>query len=554
MTNILNRGLVFFIFSVILFFSSCIKEEFDPKKLDTDFVINPGVAAPLGYMHYELDEVLNDPTRSWEITIGNDSLIYLQYEAEVLSETASGILQIDQINTSGYVRDTSQNVDFRFERYPHYNPIQTDTVYLKFTNAFSDDPLIDSIRVRSMDIHMSYSTQYDELDGRLIVRSHNIKKKLNGKWGDWSVAKQLNHLGLTNTVNDIIIIPVSNSVKENMIPLIIDFRPTFCAVSVPKNYPILQYIITIDNIEYTAIFGYLGKFSFNIPSQEILIDFYSDLKEGTFNFTEPQMKFYFENSFGLPIQILANELYATSPAGVITAVQGPGLPSEENPFIINFPTINDFGENAYDSISIDQDNTNLDSVLMTSPSSITFGIEARTNPSGKSTYNFITENSQLNIKSKLILPIIGNTKLLSVEDTIMYSFADFFRNPPREIKRMALRLNFTNGFPVDISSQVYLLDENRNLVDSVFNEVYIIKAGTDINNDGYVEPLKSEAVEVELTREKINNLAISRYLYFKGRLNTHNSDIPENYKFYSFYFLDAYIGAVGELELNSTGN
>jgi len=143
---------------------------------------------------------------------------------------------------------------------------------------------------------------------------------------------------------------------------------------------------------------------------------------------------------------------------------------------------------------------------------------------------------------------------MNIEDTLIYEFDDFFRNPPEEIKRMALRLNFTNGFPVDIISQIYFLDENRNRVDSVFDEEYIIHAGRDLDGDGKVEPMKSDPFEVELPRTKIDNIVLSRYIYFKGRLNTYNSDIPENYKFYSFYFLDAYIGVVGDLELNSTGN
>jgi hypothetical protein len=136
----------------------------------------------------------------------------------------------------------------------------------------------------------------------------------------------------------------------------------------------------------------------------------------------------------------------------------------------------------------------------------------------------------------------------------MYEFDDFFQNPPEEIKRMALRLNFTNGFPVEIKSQIYLLDEYYNVVDSVFDEEYTIDAGRDQDGDGVVEPVKSDPIEVELSRTKIDHVTISRYLCFKGRLNTYNSDIPENYKFYSFYFLDVYIGVVGDLELNSTGN
>ncbi len=54
---------LFFVVSLPLFFNSCIKEEFNAKKVDKEFVINPAVAAPLGYIHYELNEILDDSSR-----------------------------------------------------------------------------------------------------------------------------------------------------------------------------------------------------------------------------------------------------------------------------------------------------------------------------------------------------------------------------------------------------------------------------------------------------------------------------------------------------------
>jgi hypothetical protein len=250
---------------------------------------------------------------------------------------------------------------------------------------------------------------------------------------------------------------------------------------------------------------------------------------------------------------MVNNFQALRGTGNPVDIIGPGVPSVENVKVIKYPTLAQFGQTVLDSISLNNSNSNLKSAMQISPDRVVFDAEAVTNPSGNDTYNFLKDNSQLNITSKLILPVYGYTDFMTISDSVKYNFEDFFKNPPKEIKRMALRLIFRNGFPVDISSQIYLLDDNHNIVDSIFEEEYAIKAGADLDGDGLVEPIMSDPVEVELTREKIDNVAISRYLYFKGRVKTTDSDIPVSYKFYSFYFLDAYIGAVGELELNSTG-
>ena len=239
---------------------------------------------------------------------------------------------------------------------------------------------------------------------------------------------------------------------------------------------------------------------------------------------------------------------------LITEISGPGLPSPANEWIINYPTLKNFGKAVDDSMFINYDEANLVEAIDKSPVGITFDMEAMTNPQVEETFNFVTSESKLNIISKLILPIAGYTEFMNIEDSVMYKFSDFFQNPPEEIKSLSLRLNFTNGFPVDINSQIYFLDEGGNIVDSVFNAEYTIEAGQDLDGDGFVDPKKSDPFEVKFPREKIDNLVLSRCIYFKGRLNTYNSDIPVSYKFYSFYFLDVYLGVIGDLELNSTGN
>jgi hypothetical protein len=545
---------LFFGLSLLLFFNSCIKEEFDAKKVDKEFVINPAVAAPLGYIHYELNEILDDSARAWEITVGEDSLISLEYEAEVYSKQASELLQFPEIAGSDSILNNSKyDLDLGLIGW-YYDLKQTDTINLLLSGP--DGPIntqIDSIQVDSLIINVNRLSKY-MLRGKMILTSPKIRKKYGNTWAYWAAAIPV--LGpVQNVVAEDVTIILSHDLPDvNIVPLVFELRLDQSRGIVPAGFTILNYSFTTIDLDFDAIYGKLGQMNFPIGPQDMVIDFYSDLNKGTFHFAEPRLKFIFENSFGLPIQIITNDLYAASAGGTITEITGSGLPSITNELIINYPTLKEVGEAAYDSLIINYNEANLVEALNSSPGSITFGMEARTNPQNDDTYNFVTDESRLKVISKLILPIDGYTEFLNIEDSVRYNFADFFRNPPREIKRMALRLNFTNGFPVDIRSQIYLLDGNHNIVDSLFDEEYTIKAGIDPDGDGMVEPTKSDPVEVELTRAKIDNVVISRYFYFKGRLNTLNSDIPENYKFYSFYFLDAYIGVVGDLELNSTGN
>jgi len=553
MKNVLKITLVVQV-SLLLITNSCIKDEFDPKKVDTEFVINPSVAAPLAFMHYELDEVLDDTGRSWNVRVENDSLILLEYKTEFLSRKASEMIKFSQITQTGSIMNNSgYDLELGLIQ-PSYNLSLTDTINLIIN--LPDGPIyseIDSIHVDSLIIDVDRNSVYD-LRGRFILRSPNIRKIEKNKWGYWEKAVTVTGPTQTITQTDITIILSHDPPNVNIVPIIYELRLDQSRGTVPAGYPIMNFTMNLINIDFKAIYGYLGKIKFNIGPQENPIDFFTDLKAGTFHFSEPRLQFNFENSFGMPIQLFTTDLYATSQVGDITQIVGPGLPSQDNEWIINYPTLKNFGKAAYDSMIINYNEANLVEAMNTSPVGITFGVEARTNPQVEETYNFVTNESRLKIISRIILPISGYTELMSIEDSVRYEFNDFFQNPPEEIKSISLRLNFTNSFPVNINSQIYLLDELGNKVDSVFNKEFIIDAGQDLDGDGKVDPVKSDPVEVEFPREKINNLVSCKYFYFKGRLNTYNSDIPVNYKFYSFYFLDVYIGVIGDIELNSTGN
>jgi hypothetical protein len=550
---------LFFLFLVIsVLFFSCIKEEFDPGKVNQEIVITPTVAAPIGYIHYELNEILNDSIQSWNMIIGEDGLVSLFYESEIMSLQASEIIQFSELNNSGSYRNVSgYPLDLTKIRYP-YALEQYDTIQFVLTGPEGPDYTdIDSIVVDSMDIIMFLSPRYS-LEGKMIISSPKTgpgiyKKNIQGDLYPWGAAFPI-PMGdeyQMIIVEDCIIIPFNDSNGINRVPLIFEMRLRSSRGIVPDGNNILNYNLTIQNLNYSGIYGYLGNINFWIDPQVIPIDFFNSVN-GNFHFEEPRLNFYFENSFGLPLQVLINDFYTTSGNGNRTDITGNGIPSETNPQFINYPTLAELGMFAYDSLSIDHDESNLSDALDSSPSGITFSMEARTNTVGNDTDNFILDNSRLNVRAKLILPLYGNTTLINVEDSLILNFDDYFKNPPEEIKTLALRLNFTNGFPVNISTQIYFADENHSIVDSVFEERHLIEAGNDTNGDGIVEPLQNDPVEVELDTTQIDNIGNCRYIIINGRIATDN--LPENYKFYSYYFLDAYIGVVGDLELNSTGN
>ena len=66
--------------------------------------------------------------------------------------------------------------------------------------------------------------------------------------------------------------------------------------------------------------------------------------------------------------------------------------------------------------------------------------------------------------------------------------------------------------------------------------------------------LKLAPVEVELSRQQIDNISSSIYMVVYYTLTTPGADQkpPENVQFYMEYFFEVFIGAIAELDVNST--
>ncbi len=533
--------------ALMLSLPSCIKEEFNADVLDPSLQINPGVAAPIGWARYQLDEMLTDSLNPAELILDQDGFITMRYTQDLYSLQASDIISIPDIpNQNTSVQNTTgAALDL--------NLIQGDTTFydtleisLSLNGATGTE--IDSILISSGDISVTASTIYDRMDwdARILIKGvPNWQIFLYS--GSTSITKPLD--GVTLPLNNTA--PASN---ELALVVILSIR-TSNEVLNPGN--IIDFSIDITGLEYSAIYGYLGQFNVDVGPQSFPVSFFSRLSGGTFHFKDPKLTLGFLNSFGIPIQIAMTHFEATGRDGQVTQITGPGVPVPSDQRILEYPRIGQEGQSIADSLVMTPDNSNLFTVLESSPEQISVGVDGPTNPAGVSHDNFILDDSQLSVSTELLLPFEGYADLLLIADTVDFVFGDYYDSPPEEILRLIFRLNFDHQFPTDIFIQLYFLDEGYNVLDSLFydelDENRIVAGAPDSNGDGVAEAFEPDPVEIELSRDQIENISGSYHIMVTGRIRTSGYDPPPpaNVRFYSFYYFKAFMGAIAELEINS---
>jgi hypothetical protein len=531
--------------------TSCIREEFNAENLDTSLRFSPGVAAPIGYVRYQMDELL-DTANSTQFSTDENGFMTLVYRELLETGTASELVKIQDL---GFKTSFENSLDFPIDL--SMIPVSftfTDTLWIPVTVGIAGDARIDSVIGASMDLTVDFATLFN-LEGEVCVESQDIIDPQGNFFGR---CRDINDPTSGYNLMDYTLRLTDTSADRSLIEVVYTIKLDPTSGIIQPGEPIVDFSVGLSAIEYNVIYGYFGQFSLDLPPVNIPLDLYNPIYQGSFYFEGAELRMIFSNSFGIPVEMTINEFGVLGRNGLFTSITGGNLPIEGVPTVLGYPGLLEVGETRVDSFILNAENSNLFNVLETGPTDLNLDVDGRINPLGTE-YNFVTDSSEYKVLIELFLPLNGYADNVVVKDTLDFVFSDFYSKPPEEIKRLILRLNITNGFPLNMKIQAYFFNENDVLLDSLFQDLQdparFIPAATDGNGDGRVEPLEvAPPVEVDLSRQQIDNISSSTYMVVFFTLTTPGADQnpPENVQFYMDYFFEAHIGAIAELDVNST--
>jgi hypothetical protein len=527
---------------------SCIREEFDPDKLNNSVLISPTVAAPLGFLEFHLDSMLTDSAKPEILEIHDDGTMTLRYRQVLFSDTLSDLFTFPDINEQFTVTNDLPSLPL--------NNLGDDTMKIRRTFPV-DFRMIGSVQSRldslwintlTMDIHLE---TLDGLNGQLQMTSQSFTSDYESPDINESldILIPFDGTGATEVLDG-----YSITLENNQLIFNIELMIWTSDLILEQGGEIFTLDISFRDADYEALFGYLGRFRLDLPPQTINIDFFNSIIDGTFHFEEPVLKVHFTNSIGIPLKVNVEDFYVTTRFGEIEEITGESIPfSRENVDrkLIAYPDITQVGETMYDSLPLDLNNTNILDILTLAPRDLTFSAFGEINARGTDTVNFITKDSHYSIEVELILPLKGYAYYMVMMDTLEFDFTSFYDKSPEEINRLAFRVNFINGFPVEIDAQMYFVDENYNPTTSLFPETWKLVEAGEPRSDCDIEPHINDPLEVEFTRDKINAIALSKYVFIYARVSTPGWEDEEIVTLCNNHTFKAYIGIIIDAEVNT---
>lgn len=285
--------------------------------------------------------------------------------------------------------------------------------------------------------------------------------------------------------------------------------------------------------------GYLGQDIINVSGNEPVTTF-KDILDGTLDIDDVKISLSVSNQIGAIGGIYINSLVSKN---TVNSTQTALIvPAQYNPFIINKPVdplsaqipVNP----TLNTMFLDKNNSNPDKLIEIMPNQFDYDMSLQINPNvlppapGTGT-DFIYYNSEVVVSLDVELPLNLIANNITLCDTSEFNLDS------AEVERINggnLNLYAYNGFPLEAKVQLYLLDDNYNIIDSLLIPEGLIMAGNYDFTTGIVTDKKQTKLTIPVDKDRLYQLVNTSYIKTLTKFTTcpYNTHV----KIYNDYELD----------------
>ncbi|MEM6801421.1 MAG: hypothetical protein AAF696_08455 [Bacteroidota bacterium] len=301
---------------------------------------------------------------------------------------------------------------------------------------------------------------------------------------------------------------------------------------------LLNFLFEITDLEYRQINGYLGTQNLEMGADSLELTAFDDLISGELRLNDPRISINVANRYGVPVQVKANSFEVQTESGSL-ALQHTGL---QNGLPIAYPDLNEVGQASNTLIEINKDNSNLADLLSAQPTGIKYDLEATLYPEGDSSQRgFVLDDSDFDLGLHIEIPMDLQLSDIQIEQDLELELTSM-----DEVEEASLTLITENGFPLDLKVQLYFLDRQGVVQDSLFDSFAQLLSAAPVDANGKVSQISESTVEIELNADRWYRLQNSAEIRVKAEIaTTSGGTVPV--KFYEDYKLQIKLGALAKL-------
>ena len=532
------------VISMLVAATSCFDSNYDFNNISDEVELTPSFAIPIAHGSLTLDDIFAETDSAGVVRKDDNGLLYIFYTTDLFSYKASDVITIPDQDFLQYT--LSPNVPF-----PVPLPVPIGATYsyippnLSGEFSFENGERIDTFHLHSMIMAINVSSTFRHM-GILTIYSNNIF--VNGKSfrkniqigsaaGDFTVT-------IDSILTDVKLVLDNANPSTTELPLDIELKLTNSGENIRPNDK-CSINMSFKDINFASLYGYLGEYDLLVNDGQIDFSLFNSSQKTSLSFNNPQLAIEVKNSFGIPIQFGLDVSAVSSIDNLTTSIY-----KGEN--TISSPTMAQPDVFAYDTIRIDSSNSNFGTAMEISPDKINYSATAKINPAGQSgPYNFITDNSTMDLGVSVTIPLDIKANGFALEDTISFDFESEFGTNIDIIDTFRLSIETENEIPLVAILQVYFTDSSYIRLDSMFTDNPTFLDPPDIGVDGKATNPGINTNHIEFSSATLENIKSAKFILVKVSINTPNTGTGY-FKFYSDYGIAFRLSAKVDMRINSS--
>jgi len=335
--------------------------------------------------------------------------------------------------------------------------------------------------------------------------------------------------------------PSGNGYNDITTSIEVYLDPSAIPVVIPSGDTVVSSKVSFTNVIPYYAKGYFGTTTKSFGPENVAFPVFNKIVAGTLNLQNVSVNLTLTNGFGVDASLILSKLtsnrngdtiplHATGVVGSTihvnraTATNSPAPASPVNPSVLNF--------------TINPTNSNIINWLDNMPTSIGYSLQVTTDPlgnvSGSNDFAYYGYGISADINVTIPLSLIANN--LTLADTLAVNLAGS-ANTTQHIKSGTLTIYASNGFPFSAGLQLYLLNKNNIVYDSLFIPATQTINAAPVNAvTGIVTNPQSSVLTISLDAAHTQELFNTKNIILHARFNMGN--LPSTYrKIYDYYQL-----------------
>ena len=464
------KKIFFFLALSVLFFTACknpLKNYGGSLAPEED----PEFALPIGTAELHMQDLLEGKNPD-EITIDPDGLIRLHYQGDLLTRTSEQIF--DAIETTLSL------------------PIPIDTSPFLLPLSAPDGLEVYRLDLRQGTMQFTTAQTFGQDVNLHIFLPQVLDENLQPVSLDY-VVPDLGGLPWFSPIIDMTDYTIDAPNSEVYVEYLATLANTGDTVALDP------FLIQLSNVEFSYAEGYFANQLHDNGLDTIDIDLFDSWLEGDVYFADPLIHIVVYNSFGVPTRSIVQVFDVHTALGQVLPLESPYI---DNGIDFAYPDLNSVGETAITQFTFDKDNSNIEDILGSEPVQLVYEVDAITNPDNNTAIvGYITDSSQYTVTVQVELPLYGTATNFKARDTF-----DLNLGLLEDAKEVELKIITENSFPMEAKMDLLFLDENNQLVATLFDKPELLLEAAPVDAQGFSSSVVAHTSVISLDEDLLNKV------------------------------------------------